>query len=236
MGKEINPSSSTTFAGRFALVFALAVVVALTIASGLIHGRSSNRWGHSSVILAAAEKLEQLPDDFGTWQLVSHDEMSTAAIDMLECAAYVARTYENRKTGATVQMVLLLGPAGPISVHTPEVCYPSRNHTIVEKRQPVVVKSPDVQDQDHQFWALTFRSTDLTATIQRVYYAWSTGSSWCATVEPRYAFAGSPYLYKIQLASSLPPGTDVSKNDPCRNFLREFIPVAKRYLVEPSEK
>lgn len=213
-------------------VLSIVLVVGLTLLSGIIHGRMSDRWGPPQDSLAAANKLAEIPDQFGGWKLQISEEISDSVVEMLECAGYINRTYVNQETGESVNVAILLGPPGPISVHTPEICYSSRDYAIVGEPQQVTVRSS--QGSDDEFWAMTFQSRDLSADILRVYYAWSTGGGWSAAKAPRFTFAACPYLYKIQLAGHLPPGADAEASDPCRSFLQNFVPVATRYLVEPA--
>ena len=216
---------------RSLLLLGVLIAAGLTLASGLIHGRMTQRWKHSKASDSAAQRLAELPDTFGKWQGQSLEELDQETVDMLQCAGYVVRVYVNEETGAAIKMALLLGPAGPISVHTPEICFSGRNYLILEKRKRVQIP----EDSKDEFWGLTFQSKGLGATQLRVYYAWTTGGTWAAPDRhPRYKFAGRPYLYKIQLAGSLPPGADATTDDPCREFLRDFVPVARPYLVDPS--
>jgi hypothetical protein len=38
-------------------------------------------------------------------------------------------------------------------------------------------------------------------------------------------------LYKIEVVSFVPQGTDFLAKDPCREFLKDFVPAVSRYLV-----
>ena len=51
------------------LIAGVALVVALTVMSGAIHGRLNQRWGPSGNVEAAAELLHQWPEAFGDWEL-----------------------------------------------------------------------------------------------------------------------------------------------------------------------
>jgi len=212
---------------RSALVLGIGLVAASTLLSGAIHGWMSDRWGPPRNALAAAEKLQDIPDRFGNWELQSSDELAESVLTMLECIGYTFRTYVNQETGETVRVGVLLGPSGAMSVHTPEICFSSRDYTVFEERRRVAI-----ENAGGEFWALTFRANNLDADMLRVYYGWSTGEGWSAPEEPRFTYAGSPFLYKIQLAGSLPRGADPETGDPCRAFLNDFVPVAERYLVK----
>lgn len=218
---------------RFQPVFALALIAVLTVASGVMHGRMSNRWGKPADMEAAAKKLDGVPDQFGDWQLLTTGELHEVAAETLETAGSVTRAYVNEETGESVHLGLLLGPAGPISVHTPDVCYSSRDFTRLGQRERVTVELGDGTRET--FWCVTFQTNDLSGSLLRVYYGWSGGDQWSAPDQPRLTYGGNPYLYKIDVTSRMPPGTDFSKVDPCREFLKYFVPASRNCLVPPSE-
>lgn len=205
------------------------LAMGLTVASGAVFGKMSNRWGPPKGSLAAAEKLESFPEEFGNWKLQSSERMSDNVVAELQCSGHISRVYANQESGEVVSVAVILGPPGPIAVHTPEICYSSRAHKILEERKP----TPAGESGD-EFWSLTFEKNDLTASLIRVYYGWTVGNSWAATDDPRFAFAGYPYLYKIQLASYLPAGTNLESNDPCENFLADILPVLRDHLIDCS--
>jgi len=220
-------------------VLSLAAVLALTLAGGVLEGRIRYRWGASETMLAAAKKLAGVPREFGgpqkdRWQLLSSDAMDKDSLEMLECSGYIERTYQKKGTNDKVSMFVIVGPTGPVAVHTPEICFPSQNYPSVDTRQQVAI--PDSQGRDDQFWALSFKSKNVQEDQIRVYYAWSTGDRWSAANDARFAFVGSPYLYKIQLSSKLPAGVDLTTDDTCREFLKDFVPVVRRYLIEASTR
>jgi len=215
---------------QYQYLIAVLLAMGLTVASGAVIGKMSNRWGPSQDSLAAAKKLEELPEEFGNWKLKSSEKMSGEVVKMLECSGYISRVYVNQESGEKVSLAVILGPSGPIAVHTPEVCFSSRDHKTLESRKPTAVG-----DSNDRFWAMTFEANDLSANLIRVYYGWTPGNHWAATKNPRVSLARYPYLYKIQLASDLPAGTDITSNDPCKNFLEDFIPVMKEYLIDCSD-
>jgi hypothetical protein len=221
-------------------VFGLAAVVALTLVSGVLQGRIRNRWGPSESLRAAAQRLDNVPRSFGgpqddRWQLKSDEKMADDTVAMLECTGYFVRTYEKRRSGETVNVFVVVGPAGPISVHTPEVCYSSQAYTSRENRRRVAIQG--AQEQDDQFWALSFKTKTLQEDLLIVYYAWTANNRWSAPKDARFAFVGSPFLYKIQLSTEMPAGaapagSNLKDSDTCREFLNDFVPVLRQYLTE----
>ena len=213
------------------ITFATFLVAGLTAASGMIHGRLTNRWGQPPAMLAAAEQLKGVPTQFGDWRMLDEEKMGETAEIMLELAGYVNRNYENEK-GQVVHVAVLLGPAGRISVHTPEICFSSRDYYPKDQRKRTPIPTKKSADEPEDLWRLTFKSRKISGHLMLVYYGWSRGGRWSATEGARWEYAGSPYLYKIQLASQLPPGQTLDK-DPCKDFLDDFLPVLQPYLVAP---
>jgi hypothetical protein len=211
----------------------LAVILAggLTLLSGVTHGRLRNRWGASEAMQAASEQLKRLPTEFGQWQCQSTQELDAEARDRLECLASVCRRYVDRQTGDIVELMLVLGPAGPIAVHTPEVCVASQACQPAKSRTKFSLShSPGGADD---FWQLTYPARDLYANSLRVYYGWSSGARWSAPSDARFTFAGCPYLYVIQLSSPWRPEAGSGGSDPGAKFLQDFVSAAKPCLVEP---
>jgi hypothetical protein len=182
-------------------------------------------------MVEAGERLQQIPSRVGTWEMRASDRLSETARTMLECTGDIVGNYENWTTKETVALTLIVGPAGTVSVHSPEVCFPSQSYRLINERR--LIKIRDGALVDHQFWLAEFRSQDAEAQLIRVYYAWSTGGSWSAPVDARIEFAGSPYLYKLQLVGIATPGTQQQLEDPVTTFLRVFLPEVKGEIVGP---
>jgi hypothetical protein len=226
----------------YTFILGLAIVASLTLASGVIQGSIRNRWGPSEAMRAAARELESVPNAFGgpqnnRWQKISTEQsekLSDDQIEILECTGYICRCYENQRTGEKVSVFVVIGPAGPIAVHTPEICYSSQNYSSHDEHQRVVI--PTAQEHDDELWALSFKTKDTREDLLRVYYGWTTSGRWSATSNARYAFVGAPYLYKIQLASEMPAGSNLKTTDTCREFLKDFLPVLRKHLIPTSRQ
>jgi hypothetical protein len=146
--------------------------------------------------------------------------MSDFALATLMCAGYINRTYVEQSTGDSVSVAIIVGPPGPTAVHTPEICYSSRDYAIKESRQAARVS--DRSGVDHGFWKTILRSTDPTAEQLCVFYAWTADGRWIASESPRFEFAGNPLLFKLQMAAPLPPGR-VKESNPGQRFLMDLL-------------
>ena len=215
-------------------LFGMLVLAGATLLGGVIYSRMSRRWGGPQELQELADRLMGLPTEIGPWHTRASQPLAPAAEAVLECAGYVGRQYENRQTGEVVTMAVLLGPAGPISVHTPDVCYASQEYTV--RQSPERTQFGANEDPKDELWCTTLESTRLDAGCLRVYYGWSTGGPWSAPTDARFAFAGQPYLYKVQVAGPLSSPVDEKAPDPGRSFLKELLPVARQYLIKPVKE
>lgn len=213
-----------------------AVFIALTtLGVGVMHGRWSNRWGVPVNPDEVKVRVASVPMAFGDWETRDNQEFSPQIMKQLQCAGYVNRSYVNRKTAEIVQVALLAGPAGPISVHTPEVCYPALALDEAEPAQKDKVRDNDVPREE--FRRVLFRSRGLDATYLRVWYAWrGEKGPWSVPNLPRVTLASEPMLYKIQVANASQSEPSTQVEDPCETFLREFLPVLDASLFKAQAK
>ncbi len=216
---------------------AALLAIVLTVASGAVIGKMSNRWGPSPDSLAAAKKLESFPKEFekgelGNWKLQSSEKMSDEAFKMLQCIGYISRIYVNQESGERVSVSVIIGPSGPISVHAPLTI---KGGCLTGYKVVDPLKATAVGDSGDQLWAATNEKKSLEANLLRVYHGWTPGNRWEATENPRWSLARCPYLYKIQVASQHPAGTNLKSNDPCKDFLEKFIPEIRKYLIDCSD-
>lgn len=63
---------------------------------------------------------EPLAEHHGNWRLVRDAAFSEDVVSMLQCPAYMNRTYIHQQTGDVVLVTVLVGPPGPITAHTPK--------------------------------------------------------------------------------------------------------------------
>lgn len=201
----------------------LVLCVSLTILSGVLRGMVDQRWGVSEEMEQAAQRVEALPEQIGNWNANQIQSLDADAAKMLRCAGSTVRSYVHTKTGEAVSLIFLVGPAGPLAIHTPEVCYGASTFTTVEPRQQTVIT--DVNGGEHPFSVITFAENRVGQRLQRVYYSWNRDGKWVAPDSPRTSFAGAPMLYKVQIATNA-----VGKNaemDAAERFISENLSVWK---------
>jgi hypothetical protein len=116
--------------------------------------------------------------------------------------------------------VFLVGPAGPLAVHTPEICMTSREYENLKQSEPIDIVA---QGKNHRFFETLFRAKTLEGQKLHVYYGWSRdGNLWEAPQSPRIALGPLPMLLKLQVACSA-SDTEDSKRSAGITFLEDLL-------------
>lgn len=202
---------------------ALTASAALVV-SGLVHGFWTDRWQPATDVAAAANRLDELPVDVGPWHgLKVEVKPGQAGAGVAGC---IQRRYENRQTGVSVAVALVCGRPGPVSIHTPEVCYGASGY-LVGDRQRVTLPG-----EMGSFWKTDAVRTSATDEIRlRVYYGWHSAAGWGSPEDSRPAFAREHVLYKLYVVRELgAPGEQV-KDEPCEEFLQALLPELQRTVL-----
>src|SRR5262249_9827140 len=89
---------------------------------GAVHGGFTDRWGPSGPLERGPAALRRVPVAFGDWsgEDVPYEPEDMARAGIKGC---VYRRYTHARTREVVSVLLVCGRGGPISVHTPDVCY-----------------------------------------------------------------------------------------------------------------
>lgn len=217
------------------VILAVALIVALTILSGYMQGTMQRRWGASELESRAAARLLDFPKTLGHWTTVNESQLDETSLRMLEPSAHHVRVLENPSAKAYVSMTLLIGPPGYIGAHTPEVCVSGIGYEQLGDKEQITISVPDRPELTGTFWVATFRSRGYDRHILREYWAWSTGGPWEAASGSRMGYAGSAYLYKVQLGCRLPAGSDPAVADPTPDLLHALVAQSPDYLLTEQE-
>jgi hypothetical protein len=202
--------------------------IALVIAAGLVHGFWTDRWTVSRAPAEAAARLDKLPLSVGDWdgQVVAGDTRSSEAI-----TGQLYRHYVNRKNGSEVTVAIFSGLPGPVSIHTPDVCYGAAGFKVAARtkyRHPAEGGSPAAE-----FWTADLHKVRATETLhQRIFWSWTAGGQWQAPDEPRLAFVAEPVLYKLYLVRSLNSTSEPIDGDPCVDLLRQLLPQLQKEIFD----
>ena len=217
---------------RFPAAPVLASVV-LIGALGVAHGLVTDRWGPSGQLERALATLDRVPTSFGDWtgeDVPADPEMMARA----GIKGWVHRRYRNPRTRESVSFLLVCGRGGPVSVHTPDVCYAGAGY-----RQAGEAKEKPLdlgEGGKHAFRVYRFALPGgVSQTQLDVHLAWSRdGRTWEAPQNSRMNLAREPALYKLYVVREFIPSARTESTNSCETFLRRSLPDLARTLPPGS--
>ena len=204
-------------------VITIATACILLVASGVVHGVWSDRWSDQADLAEIAKRMESLPMTIGAWQgsVVEMEQDPKTGL-----AGMLARRYVHTKTGKSVTLFLGCGRAGPVCVHTPEVCYGSSGFE-VEKPTKFQLKGSKDEFWTARFVARTGQRQDESTHLL--------GMEWIVRLEdcgePARSFAGEKTLYKMYLIRELVQADEPMENDACVEFMNDVLPAFRQFVL-----
>jgi hypothetical protein len=204
----------------------VAFVAVLT--AGLVPGLWTGRWGSSAALDAVPDRLAAVPTAVGPWSARDLD-VTPRELQATEAAGILRRRYVNARTGSVVSLLIVAGRPGPVSLHTPDVCFPSAGFEPAGDAQQV-----DVSETGDKMKALRFQKTAPAPVYLRVLYGWSASGTWSVPDNARWTFARSPVLYKLYVVRDLTQADEPLDDDAAVGFLRELLPSLRTGLFPPG--
>lgn len=201
-----------------------AVAVAALLATGLVHGYWTGRFDYAEGVAAAVERVEQTALDLPNWKGVALDVQTSANSST---AHHLFRRYVHRQTGREVNVLLVCGRPGPVSIHTPDACYGASGFQVATP----VKKAWPIGENTAEFWSSRMVKKRPTEEVQlRVFWSWNAGTGWTASDNARMDFVRSPLLYKLYLIHDRAQEGSVTTDDPCVALMRELTPELDKSL------
>jgi len=202
----------------------IASATLLMIASGIIHGTSTDRWGESAKLSAAAVRLDTIPARLGDWKS-QELQKSDEELQIAGAEGYVFRRYVNVADGNVVVLMMLCGPPGPISVHPPTVCFTGSGWQLTSDPERFRLDRPS-SDLNDEFLTARFTSGQAVTVANsiRVFWSWNAAGTWQVPKNPRVTFAKYPYLYKLYVTAEAGNTRQPPSESPGASFLRLLLP------------
>ncbi len=208
-------------------IFPSLTALMAVIACGVVHGVWTDRWRLSAEPAQSAARLQQVALSLGDWE-----GTAVPGPQGKDLAGSLYHRYTNRKTGRTVTLFMVCDRPGPVSIHTPDVCYEAVGYE-VSKPTPFAPKLPGVDAGS--FWTARFhkkRGSDGTGDL-RIFWSWNAGTGWQAADDARTKFASYPALFKLYLIHEI-NGDESLTDDPAVDLLKHLLPELQRALFIES--
>ncbi len=210
----------------------VVLVCAVLVGSGGIRS-----W-QASKVRAALEQgknsslsLKELPLTLGSWQ--GEDAILDPQIARRTGASdAIFRRYVDQTTGATVEVIVLYGPAVELFIHMPEVCYSGAGYAQSAGPDQRVITSGGVEAL---FRSLVFgKGEGASADLVEVYYSWRYQGRWTPQLGTIKQFERIPGMYKVHLARRLTVQERRDVANPCESLLGVLIPEIEHRLSPAS--
>jgi hypothetical protein len=216
---------------KFRLLLPVVVLVAMSLLGEYLCRTLASGGDSERLLQLGGENVSRLPETIGAWRTQKSEPLSESVMQILGCREQQSRIYADDQTGDQVALTLLVGDAGPLVAHTPDVCYSSTDFEIAEPAGAEMIRGAGARADT--FDRATFRSRSVDGRKQRVYYAWRKFDGlWQVPSNPRLALGGQPMLYKLQLAGEAPESSGSSpQTDPARRFLTDLLPALDDLLI-----
>ncbi|MGH7201028.1 MAG: exosortase-associated EpsI family protein, partial [Planctomycetaceae bacterium] len=199
----------------------------------VLYDLRTDRWGPSVDLTAAAERLQQVPIRLGDWH-GQETEIPARHLEIAGAKGHLSRVYVNQRDGRTVRVLILCGRHGPISVHSPEVCFTGAGFVLQQTPRRAML-APERLDRAAEFWVGDFaKASGGLQSKMRTYWSWGTDGTWNASDNPRIEFAGSDVLYKMYLTEERSATRDATADGPdtCAQFSEILLPAVNSALFE----
>jgi hypothetical protein len=204
-------------------IYAAAATLALLV-TGLVHGYWTTP---DASVLEAARLLDEIPLELGEWVGNKLEvKPGQAGVGVTGC---IQRTYTHKTRGTQVVVALVNGKPGPVSIHTPEVCYGANGYMVGERRLTPL----DIPGLPAQFWSSDAVKTTVTEETRiRIYWAWCAGEGWVASTDARQQFPRHrfPVLHKLYVVRDLNKSPELGKEEACEAFLKVLLPELQKTL------
>jgi hypothetical protein len=199
----------------------------MILAAGVAEGLWTNRWVASQALDEATARLDAVPLSVGDWdgQVEKLDERQAARAGF---SGFLLRRYIHRVTKARVSLLVACGRPGPISVHTPDICYAGLGYELTTPPHSLTVEVPGLS-RPAELMLGRFQKPGVAAPERlTLFWSWSSTGEWLAPRYPRLAFARESALYKLYVIC---PEPGAGRGEAAgRELIRTFLPTLNRSL------
>jgi hypothetical protein len=204
------------------------ISIVLVAVAGIVYGIQTDRWKISNDLQVALDKLPTVPMQVAEWRGTDVNEFEAEEMNRAGIKGWVYRRYETSRD--VVVVLIVCGRGGPISVHTPDVCYQGAGYRQVSD---FARNEISVAPEAAAFWESKFeKSNAIVPSKLDIYWGWSEdGKTWHAPESARRTYGSSHALYKMYVIREMKSESDP---DTCKAFLEAALPEFSKALSKDS--
>jgi hypothetical protein len=177
----------------------LVAAIALLIVSRFVLATWNDSERQNEALRQATVRMTDFPLKLGPWQgeelAIDPDEVAQARL-----AGFCWRRYRHTVSGEVISVLLVCGRPGPISVHTPDVCYRGAGYSVSAAPKRTTFRPPN--SPAGQFWTARFHKSPSAAPDNlNIAWSWNATGTWEAADNPRLSFAPHDVLVKLYVVA-----------------------------------
>ncbi len=212
----------------------LTLAAVLLAGDGYVHGLWTGRWQTSHDLDDAAARLATVPMTIGDWQAEART-LPPRHVEIAGFNAYLARTYRHRLDDRVVYVMLACGRPGPLSVHTPEICYVGAGYAQDGPAQRDSF-ALGAGERSAEFWKAVYEKVGAAeAERLRVFWSWHAQGAWQSPDNPRWSFAGQPVIHKLYVTCRVSGSKEDSNNVVYAKFMEVFLAAVDKALFSAPD-
>jgi hypothetical protein len=197
----------------------------LVAVGAVVHGAATHRWSALTADTARSEAAHAHAVNFADYSCV----IAPSELPVKENSRVTCRQYTSPAGRQPVTVSITSGPAGAVSTHTPDVCYPGSGYKMVKAPRKETIDLPGGGTASYLV-AEFEKKTATTFDRHRIRWSWTADGGWEVPDHPRFAylrvaFFNAPELYKLYVVTSVMP-EDADRTDTDPPAVKSFVAAA----------
>ena len=176
------------------------MTVILLAVGAVVHGATTHRW---SILAPPASRADAIHAGVLKLGEASQEDVPSE-LPVKERSRVTCRRYNFTGDPGVVVVSITSGPAGAVSTHTPDVCYPGSGYKTVAAPKKETVELANGTTASYLV-AVYEKKTATSVDRQRIRWSWSTAGEWEVPDHARWHYlwhtVKSPELYKIYIVT-----------------------------------
>lgn len=197
---------------------AIGLCSVLLLIGAVVHGATTHRWASFRPGAQRSEKLQSYIVETGDYQSeeIPNDQ------PLKEKSVATSRRYFSPTRNQYAIVTMITGPAGSVTTHTPDVCYPASGY---KQLKPIRRETLDLPGQSKAAYYVADFEKKTTTSVERyrVRWMWSNDGSWKAPDHPRFTYLDLADVAKLYIVTPIGEGEPQEDSLASRQFITAVL-------------